>query len=118
MFNVILIIGIALIALGSWSAFRRCKKLDRQFDEIAADSVRRRTAIVTLTRMRTIAYICAAFIGLFALAITYLRHDSSRDSAVAFGVTAIMWAFGHKYESDMRLLSLIDRLDKNEKTDV
>ena len=116
MFNLILIVGVAFIALGSWSAFRRCKRLDRQFDEIVADSVRRRAAIITLTRMRTIAYICASFCGLFALAITYLRDNPTKESAVTFGVTAIFWAFGHKYESDMRLLSLIDRLDKHEKT--
>jgi hypothetical protein len=116
MFNVMLLVGVALIALGSWSAFRRCKKLDKQFEDISADADRRRVAIASLTRMRTVAYFCASFCGLFALAITYLRQDTTRDSAVAFGVTAIMWAFGHKYESDMRLLTLIEKLDKNEKT--
>ena len=84
-------------------------KHDEKFAETAADPVRRLAAITDLTSRRTILAWCAC-------AATLLTIVSSFGSKPVVGglafFAAIQWMLVFKFESDLRLLRVIDRLQK------
>jgi hypothetical protein len=97
--------------------FKLHEEQDKEFEEIAMDPVRRRAMITHLTRYRTMILFMASLANVFALVFIYLRDDFTRHSGLLFGGAAMMWAFAFKYQSDLRILRVADRLqkDKDEK---
>jgi hypothetical protein len=83
-------------------------KYDKRFSATAADPGRRRAAIVSLSRSRTILFWCATVLTLFTLAVSIFG-----SRAPSFGlwlIVAIQMAGAYKIESDLRLLCVIERL--------
>ena len=82
-------------------------KSDIRFEEMAADPARRRAAIADLSRRRTWIFWCVmvAFIG--AIATSW----SGKTPGTIFSA-AIMFSILLKFESDLRLLRVIERLHK------
>jgi hypothetical protein len=85
-------------------------KQDEEFDQTAADPTRRREAIVDFSRRRNIMFWAAIGMTLCALAIFFisLRHD--RGSAAVGFAAAVQWMLLFKFESELRLLRAIERL--------
>ena len=85
------------------------KKQDDDFDEMLADPIRRRARIASLSKRRTVVFICASVVGICALLEIW-----SGGKAAAGGVftAAISISISLKMESDLRLLRAIDRLQK------
>jgi hypothetical protein len=84
-------------------------KQDQQFDEMAADPVRRREAIARLTTHRNRMFWLALFIMLLAF-IEFWRQRSTGGGA-QFAFVATMPLVGLlSLESKVRLLRVIDRL--------
>jgi hypothetical protein len=91
------------------------KKQDEDFDEMAADSIRRRAKIADLSWRRTWIGCCAVVVT-FATVAEMLSGEKGAIAGVL--ITAISFASLTKCESDLRLLRVIERLqkDKDEKT--
>ena len=87
-------------------------KQDEAFDQTAADPVARRAAIADLTSRRTLLF-WASVIASIGVIVTSFRAGSAAGAFTA----AIMWSLLFKFESDLRLLRVIDRLqrDRDEK---
>lgn len=91
------------------------KRYDEQFDRTAADPLRRRAAIGDLSQRRTILFWCALVTTACALVVgaCALVGRLSGNSAVAaalYFAAATHWSIVFKCESDLRLLSVIERL--------
>jgi len=87
-------------------------KYDQQFDEMAADPVRRREAIARLTTHRNRMFWLALFIMLLAF-MEFWRQRSTGGGA-QFGFVATMPLVGLlTLESKLRLLRVIERLHKD-----
>ncbi len=84
-------------------------KIDAEFDEMLADPVRRRAKIVSLTKRRTVIFICATVI---AICTVLQLWSGSKAAAAAVFSAAAAWSICFKMESDLRLLRAIDRLQK------
>jgi hypothetical protein len=91
------------------------KKQDEEFDEIAADPIRRRAKIADLSKRRII-FFWSAIIMSIAVITEIWGGKAGAIGGVFAG--AIIWSIGMKIESDLRLLRTIDRLkkDKYDKT--
>ena len=88
-------------------------KQDEKFAETAADPVRRVAAITDLTSRRTILFWCALLITLVMGASSF----GGKPASVGLGLcAAIQWAIVFKFESDLRLLRVIDRLQRDDKS--
>lgn len=85
-------------------------KLDIEFEEMAADAVRRRAVIASLSWRRVVLFWVT--LAMMVLASVELLRGS-RDVA-AILCTAIFLPVYFKMESDLRLLRFIDRLQKGE----
>ncbi len=85
-------------------------KSDKKFDQIAADPARRRDAIARYATQRNITGICAMMIAACAI----LEILTGRESAAAgvFFAATVNWIICIKADSDLRLLKVIDRLEK------
>jgi len=85
------------------------KKQDEAFDETAADPGRRRAKIADLSWRRTLIGCCALVVNLAALVGVW-----SGGRGVAGGVlaAALMWGIFIRHESDLRLLRIVERLQK------
>ena len=85
-------------------------KHDERFAELAAEPRRRAAAIRNLSRVRTIMFWCACLSTLGAVVSNW------RGSAVS-GISAftalVPWMLVFKYESDLRLLQVIGRLQQD-----
>jgi hypothetical protein len=83
------------------------KNNDQEFAEIAADPARRSAAIADLAgRCRTVSN-CAvvASAGLIVATIA-----NPQGSGVLAGCVAVLWAIAFKFDTDLRLLRVVDRL--------
>ena len=85
------------------------KKQDEDFDEMAADQVRRRAKIADLSWRRTLIACCALVIMFAAVAEMW---SGSKGAIAGVFAAAISWGTFIKYESDLRLLRVIDCLQK------
>jgi hypothetical protein len=83
------------------------KKYDEQFERTAADPIRRRAAIGDLSRRRTILFWCALVIS--ACAIVGSFSGRSAMAGLCFAA-AVQWSILFKFESELRLLRVIERL--------
>ena len=83
------------------------KNNDEEFAEIAADPVRRRAAIADLTgRCRTVSR-CA---GVASGALIVATIANPQGTGVLAGCVAGLWAIAFKFDTDLRLLRVVDRL--------
>ena len=82
-------------------------KSDIRFEEMAADPARRRAAIADLSMRRTVIFWCAAVISVCAVASSWSGKSSDLIFSAAVSVSILF-----KFESDLRLLRTIDRLQK------
>ena len=86
------------------------KKQDEDFDEMAADPVRRRAKIADLSWRRTWIGCCALVIMFAAVAEMW---SGGKEAIAGAFAGAISWGTFIKYESDLRLLRVIERLEKD-----
>ena len=86
-------------------------KQDRQFDEMAADPERRRSGIAAFTSRRNLIFWCAMVVSLLALAGFLIPGGlSGQGAGLASYGAAMQWMLVFKFESDLRLLRVIERL--------
>ncbi len=87
-------------------------KHDEKFAETAANTSRRAAAITDLSNRRAKLFWGACVGSLATIASTFARSEP--DGALAF-LAAILWMLVFKFESDLRLLRVIDRLQRRDK---
>jgi len=94
------------------------KTIDGEFDKMAADPTRRREGIARTTLRRDVMCWCA--VGMTLVALPFFFANRSPAAGAAIGFAAVQWMLLFKFESDLRLLRVIDRLLKirDEKTKV
>jgi hypothetical protein len=85
------------------------KRQDEDFDELAADPIRRRAKIADLSWRRTLIGCCALVIMVAAVAEMWSGGKGAIGGVFA---AAIAWGTFIKHESDLRLLRVIDRLQR------
>jgi len=83
-------------------------KYDIEFDEMAADSIRRRAKIAGLSWRRVVAF----WATLANMAFVILEDWRGGKDAVAILGTAIFFSFYVKMECDLHLLRFIERQQK------
>jgi threonine/homoserine/homoserine lactone efflux protein len=83
-------------------------KFDKRFEQTAAEPARRRAAIADLSKLRTIFFWLAIAMSVIAIASTWNGQASG-----LILVAAIIWSIFFKFESDLRLLRVIERLQKD-----
>jgi hypothetical protein len=86
------------------------KKEDEKFDEIAADPIRRRSAIADRSWRRTLIGSCAWVTSIAAL-VGILT--GGRGAIAGVFCATILWGIFTKEQSDLRLLRVIERLQKS-----
>jgi hypothetical protein len=91
------------------------KRYDEQFERTAADPLRRRAAIGDLSLRRTILFWCALVTTACALvvgacALVGRLSGSSAVAAALYFAAAVHWSSVFKFESELRLLRVIERL--------
>jgi hypothetical protein len=89
-------------------------KQDEQLDQMAADPVRRREGIVGLSWRRNVMFWCAVVMTLCALATFFMSLRSARGGAAIGFAAAVQWMLLFKFESDLRLLRVVERLHSTE----
>ena len=85
------------------------KQSDADYDEMMVDPIRRRARIASLTKRRPFLFCCIMVI--VACAVIDMWTGEKGAMTGVFG-TAIFWGFYIKLESDLRLLRVIDLLQK------
>ena len=85
-------------------------KQDEEFDQMAADPVRRREGIAGLSWRRNVMFWCAVVMTLYALATFFVLVQTARIGAAIGFAAAVHWMLLFKFESDLRLLRVVDRL--------
>jgi hypothetical protein len=99
-----------LFSLGHFTPHKTMfKKQDEEFDEMAADPIRRRAKIADLSWRRTLIGCCALVIMLAAL---FEMWGGGKGAIGGVFAAAISWGTFIKHESDLRLLRVIERLHK------
>ena len=90
------------------------KRYDDDYDEMATDPIRRRAQIASLTKRRPFMF--CGVMGIFVCALIGIWSGDKAATSLVFS-TAIFWSVYIKQESDLRLLRVIDWLqrDKDEK---
>ena len=83
------------------------KNNDQEFAEIAADPVRRRAAIADLAGRCKTSSICA---GVASGALIVATIANPQGTGVLAGCVAGLWAIAFKFDTDLRLLRVVDRL--------
>lgn len=83
------------------------KNNDQEFAEIAADPVRRRAAIADLAGRCKTSSICA---GVASGALIMATIANPQGTGVLAGCVAGVWAIAFKFDTDLRLLRVVDRL--------
>jgi hypothetical protein len=90
-------------------------KADKQFDEIAADPVRRRKLIAKLNRGRKWVFGAAVCLLLALCILTIeaiaLHHPASAGMHLTVFSAALIWISFLQMQSDLKLLRFIDRLE-------
>ena len=84
------------------------KNYDIEFDEMAADSARRRAMITSLSRRRSALFWLTMLT--MALAFTASWYGRGVESVLGFAITCSIY---FKMESDLRLLRAIELLRKD-----
>jgi hypothetical protein len=87
-------------------------KQDQQFDEMIADPARRRQGIISLSLRRDVLCVCAMVATVCALAFFFPDRISGGGTAAIGFLAAIQWMLVFKFESDLRLLRTIERLER------
>ena len=87
-------------------------KEDNKFADMAADPIRRRTAIAGLSKRLTMMFWCSMLMAVLAL----LECWNGKATDAILGA-AVFFSICFKVESDLRLLMVTERLetDKDEK---
>ena len=85
------------------------KHYDEDYDEMAADPIRRRAQIASLAKRRPFVF-CGVMV-IFVCALVEMWDGEKRAISEVFA-TAIFWGIYIKQESDLRLLRVIDWLQK------
>jgi hypothetical protein len=85
---------------------------DERFAETAVDPDRRLSAIRNLSWRRTIMFSCAIVASLGFLPIPYLSGSHVMGAGSAF-VTALMWILAMKFDTDLKILQVVNRLRQN-----
>ena len=83
------------------------KRYDEQFERTAADPLRRRATIDDLSQRRTILFWCALVSS--ACGIVGSFSGKSTMAGLLFAA-AVQWSICFKFESDLRLLRVFERL--------
>ncbi|RLS81222.1 MAG: hypothetical protein DWI05_05640 [Planctomycetota bacterium] len=83
------------------------KNNDQEFAEIAADPVRRRAAIADLAGRGKTMLFCA---GGASGALIMATIANPQGTGVLAGCVAGLWAIAFKFDSDLRLLRVVERL--------
>ena len=83
------------------------KNNDQEFAEIAADPVRRRAAIADLAGRCKTSSICA---GVASAGLIVATIANPQGTGVLAGCVAGLWAIAFKFDTDLRLLRVVDRL--------
>ena len=83
------------------------KNNDQEFAEIAADPVRRRAAIADLAGRCKTSSICA---GVASAGLIVATIANPQGTGVLAGCVAGLWAIAFRFDSDLRLLRVVDRL--------
>jgi hypothetical protein len=83
------------------------KKQDDEFDAMATDPIRRRAQIADLSKRRVMIFWCAVVISICAIAGSW-----NGKATGAIFAAAVSWSVGMKMDSDLRLLRVIERLQK------
>ena len=83
------------------------KNNDQEFAEIAADPVRRRAAIADLAGRCNTSSICA---GVASAGLIVATIANPQGTGVLAGCVAGLWAIAFKFDTDLRLLRVVDRL--------
>ncbi len=82
-------------------------KEDEMFTRTATDTIRRRESIADLTRRRKILFWVALTTSLLMVASSFGNKPMSAGLGLA---TAVQWMLVFKFESEIRLLKVIDHL--------
>jgi hypothetical protein len=82
-------------------------KEDKKFDDMAADPMRRPAAIVDLYRRRAVLFWLAIIISVCATVFSWIRETSG-----LLFYAAVLWSLVLKLDSDLRLLRVVERLQK------
>jgi len=85
------------------------KKSDMRFEEMVFDPARRRAAIADLSWRRTVMFWCAFVAGIGAFGASW-SGELRPGGVLSAAVIIIIFL---KWESDLRLLRVIDRLQKD-----
>jgi hypothetical protein len=85
------------------------KQHDDDYDEMAADPIRRRAQIASLTKRRPFMF-CGVMVVLVCAVVEVWNGEKSAIHEVF--AAAIFWGILIKQESDLRLLRVIDWLQK------
>ena len=88
-------------------------KHDMRFEETAADPIRRAAAIADLSNRRTIMFWCACVVSLATIVSVF--GSKSAGGVIGF-CAAIQWMLVFKCESELRMLRVIARLQRDERT--
>jgi len=89
-------------------------KQDEQFDQMAADPARRRAGIADLSSRRNLMFWCAVGMTLCALVTFFMSLRGARGGAAVGFAAAVQWMLLFKFESDLRLLRVVERLHARE----
>lgn len=103
--------GRALVAITT-SMFT---KYDEQFARTAADPIRREAAIRDLSHRRAILFwsaLVTTACALVVVACSFVSHLSGNTAVAAtlYFAAAVHWSLVFKFESELRLLRVIERL--------
>jgi hypothetical protein len=85
---------------------------DKQFDQMAADPVRRREGIAELSQRRNLTFWVTLILTGCALVTFYCSGNNTSGAvpaALSFGA-ALQWMAFFRYESELKLLRVIDKL--------
>jgi hypothetical protein len=88
--------------------------LNVKFAETASDPVRRRDAIAGISRRCAWLSCVNGIMSIGIISVIYFKPEPI-DVCLVF-VCCMIWMQVYKYESDLRLLRVIDRLHKDDKT--
>jgi len=87
-------------------------KNDQQFVDMAVDGTRRRAAIADLSRRRTLMFWCACV----GAVLSPVAIFCGGPTGAVLGIGALtQWMIVFRFESDLRLLSVIERLQDGER---
>jgi hypothetical protein len=84
-------------------------KEDKDFDDMAVNPARRRAKISGLSWRRTVIFWCAVVMTIAAI----IGSWSGKAGGGQVFAAAFAWSICLKMESDLRLLRVIDRLEKD-----